>query len=1732
MADLVGNQRIIGQRISRIVVNLKKRGKANISMGMLQAGLSTLQELWADFRKGDSLVRAAAETDTKVRESSYLKADEYEDVQQDFIEQSGLLRDMISELQAAATVKEAANSNSTAGETTSARSRAVLPKMSLPTFDGQYKDWPPFRDLFTSLIIADASLSPVERLHYLKGCMKGSAASLLKNVKTTAENFQVAWEKLEDRFENRRLLVQAQIRLLTKLPPVHKESSAEMQRLFDETFDAVDALANLDRPVTNATDWIVELTVERLDRQSRREWEESVKFCKELPTLEQLKTFMIGRLQTCEALEAPQPEGTAPRKTSQARGFKVHQVSKVGAAGRSCCLCQDQHYIQNCRQFRDQTPAERKDTVRRLSLCFNCLGNHQAHDCKSAKRCQRCEGKHHTMIHDAAPPTQENSSAGIHVQQVSTPVSSSAVILGTARVSVLGPLGHRSLVRVLIDPGSEVSLVSEALAQRLGLRRNQARIPLRGVGRSRAQFTRGKTELTISTHHGQETPLRIQAYVISELSTYQPRHLPSPGGWPHIQGLKLADPGFHHSDPVDILLGAESYDLILLEGVKKGPPHTPVAQETLFGWILTGGSRSASCRGSADRVEAPVHHCRVDRELMASLSRFWEQEEIEVSIPVTEEDRRAEDHFAASYNRQPDGRFMVRLPFKTRPELGESRRTAVRTLDGLSSKFRRSTEFRVAYQDFLATYEALGHMSSTSPSHVNTYYLPHHGVLRESSTTTKLRVVFNGSMPTSNGKSINDFLLRGPNLLPNLADVLLKWRRHRFVFSADIEKMYRQILVHPEDRRWQRIVWRPAQREGIVDYELSTVTYGLACAPYLAIRCLHQLAQLEEHRYPRGSQAVQRDIYMDDVLTGADSLPEARSKQQEIRELLMAGGFPLRKWAANSRELLEVLSPEERKGIVEWDSPTSHSVLGIRWLPSLDCFQVSAAASTRNSGYTKRSVLSGTAQLFDPLGWLAPVTIVAKVLMQSLWLLKVDWDAPLPDKEDLLWQKFQQQLPTLQTVSVPRWLGICGPNQALEIHGFADASERAYAAVVYSRTVNEEGAATVSLIVAKSRVAPLKRVSLPRLELCAAFLLARLVQHVCKVLDLQDADLHLWSDSSVALSWIQGHPSRWPTYVANRVAEIQRMTPFDKLHHVRSAENPAGCASRGLYPSELPSFDLWWRGPGWLTSPGHPRDSSGPEASDEGAELAVHHVVRRLESPSGSMIERFSNLTRLLRVLAWCRRWIPGRRNGESTLSASEVHACQLTLLRQEQASHFEEEIRALRKGQPVPARSRLAKLSPFMDADGVLRVGGRLQVANLAYDRTHPAILPDDSPLARLWVDAAHRRCLHGGTQLTLATLRQECWILKGRPMVKSCIRRCITCIRWRGQTALTKMGNLPVTRVTPCRPFFRSGIDYAGPIQLRAGRGRGQRTSKGYIAVFICLSTKAVHLEAASDGSTDAFLGALRRFTARRGRCAELYSDCGRNFVGANHELRALLREAGNQGEGHFAAASREGIRWKFNPPSAPHFGGIWEAAVKSVKHHLRRIIGEQRLTFEELTTLLTGIEACLNSRPLTPLSDDPEDPVALTPGHFLIGEPLTAIPEPSLADLPASRLNRWQLVQQMQQHFWKRWSREYLNSLQPRVKWLQDKARIKAGALVLIKSEILPPTQWPLARVVTVHPGPDASIRVATVRTGTSQFLRPVHKLIPLLPPDDGEGGTSEASETDRMSDSPDPRLQNSQ
>ncbi|XP_071578899.1 uncharacterized protein [Temnothorax nylanderi] len=1067
---------------------------------------------------------------------------------------------------------------------------------------------------------------------------------------------------------------------------------------------------------------------------------------------------------------------------------------------------------------------------------------------------------------------------------------------------------------------------------------------------------------------------------------------------------------FSAGDPVELLLGAEVCSTILEDGIRKGGPDAPIAQKTAFGWILSGG-----CGASALHARGSFQ-ATADHELANLVRRFWEQE-AEPSAPaaLTPEEQQCEDFYVRTHSRTKTGGYVVRLPFSKVPTtLHETCRPAERLLTAMERKCQRDSRFGELYRTFMREYEDLKHMElAVSQDHEITpeCYLPHHGVLRESSTSTKLRVVFNGSQQTPSGESLNHHLLMGANLLPALADVLMRWRWHRYAFVTDIEKMYRQILIHPDDRKYQCILWRSSLLALVCVYLLLTVTYGLACAPFLAIRTLRQLALDEQSRYPQGAITLLEDTYVDDVVSGANTASDAITKQTELRELCTAGGFPLRKWAANCKDVLSGIPPEHRLHHEphSWENE-SFSTLGLLWHPTEDTFAFVIHPRTVTE-FTKRRVLAETARLFDPLGWLAPVVIRAKILIQSAWLQRLDWDDPLPVADAHCWRSFLEELPLLSRLRVNRWLDSGDEDAQVELHGFADASERGYAAAVYLR-ITRNGTVTLHLLAAKSKVAPVKQVTLPRLELTAADLLASLTFHARATLRLFTAPTVLWSDSQVTLKWIRGHASRWKTYVANRVARIQLKLPDAQWRHVPGRDNPADCASRGIAPGELMEHPLWWTGPAWLREDRSQWPCEGPEMSDtEPPEQRVGaHVATEKVEAEPEMLLRFSSLHRLLRVTAWCTRW---RRTASRTtalsLQSNEIDDALLLWLRVVQALHFANEITALSENRTVSLRSSLASLSPFLDDHGVMRVGGRLKHAMLSTDERHPMIAPPSSWLTRLLIESCHRQTLHGGVQLTLGLLRLRFWIPRGRSVVKKMLHRCVTCTRWRATAPQPPMGNLPSGRVTLARPFLRTGLDYAGPIFIRTSKGRGYRAHKAFIAVFVCLCTKAVHLDVVSDYTTEAFLAAFRRFISRRGLCEELYSDCGTNFLGADRVLRELFRASSADGRRLAHVAATEGIKWHFNPPAAPHFGGLWEAAVKSTKFHLRRVIGETRLTFEEMSTFLAQVEACLNSRPLQALSDDPDDTSALTPGHFLTGAPLLAVPEPSLIDTAESSLSR---------------------------------------------------------------------------------------------------------------------------
>ncbi|CAB0036794.1 unnamed protein product [Trichogramma brassicae] len=1268
-------------------------------------------------------------------------------------------------------------------------------------------------------------------------------------------------------------------------------------------------------------------------------------------------------------------------------------------------------------------------------------------------------------------------------------------------------IGHAHgthVVRILIDPGSEVSFVTSHVVDMLALKRVHSSVPVSGIGGCHSGHTRGKVTIALKSMH-RDLTVQFSADILNKISSAVPSTPCDESQWSHFNGLNLADPSFGQPRHVDVLIGADVYPSIIKPNIIYGSSDEPMAQLSIFGWLAVGPIggvpiqvyRSLQASTSQD-----------DSNLDDLLTKFWTQEEVPVSAnaSLTHEEALCEDHFAATHSRDSTGRYIVRLPLKQPASvLGDSFSRARACLRSILSKQDRDPEYKELYKAFMQEYAQLGHMTqvSSKPSTAPTYYLPHHGVLKLDNVTTKLRVVFNGSAATSSGHSLNDIMYAGPNLLLNIFDVLIWIRSFRLLFATDITKMYRQILVDERDVDLQRIVWID-ENSNETHWQLKTVTYGTRAAPYLAVRSLLQLVTDEGHSFPSAIDSLTKGRYVDDIFGGADSDEQLKHVAQDLTNLCLAGGFPLAKWSSNSESFRADLPDSNSSTTISLDDCKA-KVLGLYWDTHEDSLKFKVMVPPPQGNISKRSILSEVAQIFDPLGIISPVTIKAKVLLQELWLHKLTWDEPVPESIRARWILMKQDFRRLNTLSLPRWLNTSS-DATIQLHGFSDASQFAMSAVLYIRVHSQVTGYSSHFLCSKTKVAPLKNLSIPKLELSAAHLLAKLTQHILDTFHFHVHSTHLWTDSQVTLTWIKSHASRWKDFVRNRVAHIQELVPSAQWRHVPGSLNPADCASRGVTVEQLSEHNLWWHGPQWLLESEErwptQRDSLDLANVPEQRRVIAAAVATQDVEKVLATTRNFSSFVKLQRatatVLLACQRL--KKLSASSVISTENLKSATQLLIKLTQQHHFASEIQLLINGD-IPRSHVFNRLTAFIDSQGIIRVGGRLRNAQLNQTTTHPAILPRTSHLTKLIIDYAHRLTFHGGTQLTLAHIRQEYWIIGGRAPVKSHILRCVTCARQRAKRAQQLMGQLPRARVTPSRPFTHTGIDYAGPLTIKAWKGRGSKTHKGWICVFVCFATSAVHVELVSDYSSEGFLAAFQRFSSRRGSPAQLYSDCGTNFKGAEKQFIEWLKKAQQESPSLAATLSLESTQWNFNPPAAPHMGGKWESVVKSVKYHLRRTIGETPMTFEELTTLLTQIERILNSRPLEPLKDDPEDFSALTPGHFLTGAALTAPPEPNLLDISQSRLSRWQLIQHQVQSFWKRWSSQYLHQLQSISKWHHPSHAISIGSLVLITNEALPPCQWPLARVIKLHPGKDGLTRVVDLKTAQSILTRPLTKLVVL-------------------------------
>ncbi|XP_065370748.1 uncharacterized protein LOC135962783 [Calliphora vicina] len=1258
--------------------------------------------------------------------------------------------------------------------------------------------------------------------------------------------------------------------------------------------------------------------------------------------------------------------------------------------------------------------------------------------------------------------------------------TSKQILLATALVNIVSR-GESFTARALIDPASQSTFICEKLQRKLDLPTKEVDSVISALNCVSAGSSRRECNFVLGSRRNKGFRLNISGLVLPRLTGNLPNSSVDTTLFSEsYNNIELADPNFDKSGPIDILIGGDYYPNIMLGGSKHNVFGKLMAQESVFGWFRYA-------------------EVGLDRQL----ENFWKLEEPPQASKTTPEDDYCEDIFKKTTKRNSEGRFVVSLPFKpqyiTETHLGSSREKASRQFLRNEISLQKNPKLKTIYDDILSEYIEMGHMSQideTSLDRTKVYYLPHHGVFKPESTSTKVRVVFNDSSKTSTGLSLNDILYTGPVLQNDLTILIIRWRFYHYVFNGDIEKMYGQILLDPEHSSFQRIVFRKNPGDDLKDYELKTVTFGVNCAPFLAIRTLHQLARDIEEKWPLASKILHDMMYVDDALAGAHDMKLAIKARDQLIAALSSAGFTMRKWTSNNENILQGLPSDHllRENFLEIDDVSTTKTLGVRWNAKSDEFYFSTVSIPLKEHFTKREVLSIIARLFDPAGWLGPIVIIAKMLMQQIWS-DTEWDGILSDSSSLKWRQFLQDYVFINNIMISRWVGF-KPTVNLEFHGFSDASEKAYGACVYVRIQDENSLIQTHLLLAKSKVAPLKTISLPRLELCGALLLSDLLDTIKKNLkfDGTNTKFYMWTDSKIVLAWLQKPPNSWTTFVANRVSKIVEKTSKDCWRHVASSYNPADLLSRGVRPQELVDNRLWWFGPKFLYFNSSSWETSTDMNFDTGEDQRVHKVFFSYFKSYCDLLEKFSSYTRALRVMALVMRVIRRMRNIDidsyvgKEVSSKELNTVKETLIIMAQKVAYGDEYYKITNKKSIQG-SNLSNLNPFLDEKGILRVGGRLANAlNLTYNEKFPILLPYNCRFSILLVEFIHKVTLHGGNQLMMRVLRTEFYIIRARNLIKSVIGKCRVCTVQKKSVQNQIMAALPTNHTIISRPFTTTGVDFAGPFDIRNFTGRACLITKGYVCLFVCFATKAIHLEAVSSLSTPAFLAAFSRFVARRGCPKEMFSDNGTNFVGASKvlrlEFREFLRNVGSELNTNYGP---QGVNWNFNPAGGPHMVGLWEAGVKSFKHHFRRIAGNLKYTFEEFSTLLARIESCLNSRPLCPQTDDMECLDILTPGHFLIGAPLLAPPEHEITESPMKINNCWEKVKALNQRLCNRWKDEYLNNLQKRNKWKFMQRDMKVGDMVVIREDNLPTNEWRLGRVHKVHMGKDGHTRVVELKIG---------------------------------------------
>lgn len=1406
--------------------------------------------------------------------------------------------------------------------------------------------------------------------------------------------------------------------------------------------------------------------------------------------------------------------------------YETANASKAASPKPYCPYCDHtKHSLNNCANFRQLTTGQKRKWIKENNRCWRCGRSHQATECSLKMRCKQCSNRHLLVLHDTTVKSAESSQT---VQTTAAPIpTSNSCLLNTMNEILLirkPPASRKVLLKIskvilrngkhhmtayaIQDDGSERTILLHSAAQQLGLKGKPEDLPLRTVRQELQVLSGQAVSFSISPMAQPKKLFHIKgAFTAQQLSLAEHTHpiRALREKYRHLRGLPLQN--LETVSPV-LLIGSDYPHLITpVEPVRLGPPGGPAAVKTRLGWTLQGpvqhlqqGTNEQHCYFTT-MASPETELCKHVEKLWQMDVLPWQSDKASTRSKLDCEAIKLLD--SKTVRVEVDGVKRYATPLlrvKTMPQLKATKQAVLPQL--------RATEKRLKNPEQAAAYTAEIHKleqanyavkldQQAEESSDQAWYIPHHMVHHNG----KNRVVFNCSF-NYQGQNLNDLLLPGPVLGPSLLAVLLRFREHSIAVSSDIRGMFHQIRLLPEDRPLLRFLWRDLKaQEPPRVFEWQVLPFGTTCSPCCAVYALqkHVLDNSEPEDDIRHS--VMKSFYVDNCLQSFTTTEEAQSFVNKIQTLLADGGFELRQWSSNQPLTISHLPSELKSASTElWISQgitdTQESALGLVWNHQSDTISYKYRP-TESAEITMRNIYRTLASQYDPLGYLIPYTTRAKLIVQRLWDKKRDWDdSNLPP--DLLhtWKEWEAELPSLLHIRLPRSYTSLAKDKETskrDIHVFCDASERAYGSVAYLRTEDQQGDVEVSFLTARSKVAPKKQQSIPRLELCAALTGAQLAKVVTTELTLPIHHITLWTDSTTVLTWLKSESCRFKVFVGTRVAEIQDLTDQYTWRFVPSVCNPADDITRGQTLNNLGPDSHWYQGPSFLKdSPSSWPETPAPveENGDELRKTGLSTLACFMGSTALPNIDHYKTFQDLIEFTA-------SHGAAADSLTASTYKDAEVSLLQQCQQESFPLDSEQLKAGKPLAHNSRLKALAPELDSKTLLiKVGGRLRhSSHIEQETIHPIILDAKHPITQLIIQSYDAKLHHPGYERVFAELRRKYWILRGREAVKKFQRNCLECQKWRKNPEIPKMADLPPSRLRLFKPaFYSTGMDCFGPYAVKAGR----RTEKKWGIIFKCLTTRAVHIDVLHTLDADSFLMALRRFTARRGTPFELISDQGTNFRGGERELREAFAALAPELQAQLA---KQQIKFRFNPPNAPHFGGCWEREIRSLKQALTVTIGAQSVTFEVLQTVLVEIEGILNSKPLGYTSSDIADPDPVTPNSLLMGRPDASLPPVIYPESEIISRRRWRHSQVLADHFWKHFLRFYLPNLQTRQKWQADTSDIQVGTTGMIIDPQLPRALWPVGRVSKTFPGMDGRVRTVDIEVGKKTYTRPVARIIRL-------------------------------